>query len=75
MSTTREAIAAEIRSVLARAQLTQSAAATEMGVSPMTMRRLMEGQTPLTIEQAILLAEIAGCNPSVFLPGQGRLAS
>ena len=63
----RAAIAAELRAVVARSDLTQEQVAEAAGLSRATVNRLLKGQRSVDSEQLIAIATALGFDPGEVL--------
>jgi plasmid maintenance system antidote protein VapI len=66
MSRANESIAAEVRAALARAQIPNVAVAKAIDVHPGTASRKVNGRAPLTVEELLVIADLAGVDVAEF---------
>lgn len=66
-TSTRRAVAAEVRAAIARAGLHPTAVADKAGISRTTFRRRISGQSPLTIDELVAIANALDVDVSTFL--------
>lgn len=66
-TSTRKAVAAEVRAAIARAGLHPTAVADKAGISRTTFRRRISGDSPFTIDELVATANALGVDVSTFL--------
>lgn len=66
-TSTRRAVAAEVRAAIARAGLHPTAVADKAGISRTTFRRRISGASPFTIDELVATANALGVDVSSFL--------
>lgn len=71
----REAIAAEARAAIAKANLRYSDVADAMGLNRGVLRRKLNGQSPLGLEELTLLARATGTPVSTLIERMQELAA
>lgn len=67
VTTTTEAVAAEIRAELARRQIPQIKLATLLGTSQVSVSRRLTGQTPISVDELAIIAGFLEVPISKFL--------
>lgn len=66
MSTPHEAVAAEVRAALARNKIRQGAVAEALSLSRASVSRRLKGERPFTVPELLVIADLAGVEPSEF---------
>lgn len=66
MSSTTETVAAEVRATLARHKISQGAVAQALDLSRPSVSRRLKGELPFTVAELLVVADLAGVEPSEF---------
>lgn len=69
MTFTRDAVAAEVRAALARANVTQSALAAQIRLSPAGLSERLSGARAFTTDDLAEIAAVLGIDPFTFFAG------
>lgn len=67
MNNPREQLAAEARSVIARAGIQKSAVADALGITPEALSKKLWGRSEISVEDVATIARVTGANPGAMV--------